>query len=156
MSRRLARALSILAAAALLAACSSMGSKIETPRLHVTGLAMTSSDVFSQNFLVRLNVQNPNDLELSIKGIEYKLFLQGDSFAEGTSSRVVKVPASGETDFDMTVRTHFSSSVGRLLTRLNGRKQVEYVFEGKVLLQDGPVRSIPFQESGSADLATMR
>ncbi len=150
------RSLSILLLLAGLAACSSMGPKLETPRLSIVNVAMTSGDIFSQNFLLHLNVQNPNDRELPIKGIEYKLFLQGDSFAEGTSGRAFTIPANGETEFDMTVRTNFVSSIGRLLTRLNGQKKVEYVFEGKVMLASGMVRNIPFQESGTVDLETKR
>ena len=108
-----------------LAACSSLAPKIETPRLAIVSVSMTSGDVFSQNFLVRLNVQNPNDRELPVKGIDYKLFLQGDSFAEGMSNAPFVVPALGEKEFDLTVRTNFVSSVGRLLTRLNGKNTVE-------------------------------
>lgn len=135
-------------------ACSSMAPKLETPRLSIVKVAMTSGDIFSQNFLVQLNVQNPNDRELPIEAIEYQLFLQGDSFAEGTNGRSFTIPANGETEFDMTVRTNFVSSVGRLLTRLNGKTRVEYVFEGKVRLASGMLRTIPFQESGTVDLAT--
>jgi hypothetical protein len=43
-----------------------------------------------------------------------------------------------------------------LLSRLNGKTKVEYILEGKVLLQSGLVRNIPFQESGVVDLATLR
>jgi LEA14-like dessication related protein len=135
------RSLPILLLLAALGACSSMAPKLETPRLTIVSVGMTSGDMFSQNFLVRLHVQNPNDRE-------------GDSFAEGVSSRPFKVPAQGETEFDMTVRTNFVSSLGRLLTRLNGKTRVEYVFEGKVMLESGMIRNIPFQESGSVDLAT--
>ena len=137
-----------------LGACSAVAPKLETPRLTIVNVSMTSGDVFNQNFLVQLNVQNPNDRELPIKEIEYQLFLQGDSFAEGTSSRSFTVPANGETEFGMTIRTNFVSSVGRLLTRLQGKSKVEYIFEGKVKLASGVVRTIPFQESGSVDLTT--
>ncbi|HEY5808145.1 MAG TPA: LEA type 2 family protein [Povalibacter sp.] len=148
----------LLLAALLMAfvGCSSLGPKLETPRLTIVKVSMTSGDIFSQNFLVHLNVENPNDRALPIKGIDYKLFLQGDSFAEGVSGKPFTVPANGETEFDMTVRTNFVSSIGRLLTRLNGKTKVEYVFEGKVLLESGMVRKIPFQESGTVDLATVR
>ena len=145
-----------LAVLLMFAGCSSLAPKLEAPRLTIVRVAMTSGDIFSQNFLVQLNVQNPNDRELPIKGIDYKLFLQGDSFAEGVSARPFVVPALGETDFDLTVRTNFVSSVGRLLSRLNGKKTVEYIIEGKVLLQSGLVRNIPFQESGTVDLSTIR
>ncbi|HEY6644727.1 LEA type 2 family protein [Povalibacter sp.] len=148
------RSWSLLWVLACLSACSAMAPKLETPRLTIISVAMTSGDIFSQNFRVNLNVQNPNDRDLPIKGIEYRLFLQGDSFAEGTSARSFTVPANGETEFDMTVRTNFVSSVGRLLTRLGGKKTVEYVLEGKVMLASGMIRTIPFQESGSVNLET--
>src|SRR5437868_1775516 len=141
-----------LAVLLAVAGCSSFAPKLETPRLTIVTVAMTSGDVFSQNFLVHLNVQNPNDRELPIKGIDYKLFLQGDSFAEGVTPQAFVVPALGEKEFDLTVRTNFVSSLGRLLTRLNGKKTVEYVIEGKVMLQSGMIRNVPFRESGSVDL----
>lgn len=135
-----------------LSACSALAPKIETPRLMVVSVAMTSGDIFSQQFLVRMNVQNPNDRTLPIKGIDYQLFLEGDSFAEGVSNAPFVIPALGETEFDLTVRTNFVSSIGRLLSRLNGRDQVDYVIEGKVLTDLGMISKIPFRESGSVKL----
>jgi len=131
-----------------LAACSTP--KLAVPKLALVSVAMTSADIFNQQFMVRLNVENPNDTELRITGIDYKLFLEGDSFAEGLSNKPFTVPASGDTDFDMIVRTNFVSSAGRLVSRLNGRDQVQYVFEGKLLTSISGMKSIPFQETGSA------
>jgi LEA14-like dessication related protein len=140
----------------LAAGCSAFAPKLETPRLTIVRVSMTSADMFSQNFVVRMNVENPNDRELPVKGIDYKLFLEGDSFAEGMSTKSFVIPALGETEFDMTVRTNFVSGLGRLLSRLNGRDTVNYVFEGKVLADVGMVRKIPFQESGSVQLGKVR
>jgi LEA14-like dessication related protein len=151
----LARGLTVIALT-LLAGCSALAPRLEAPRLSIVRVSMTSADIFSQQFLVRMHVQNPNDRELPIKGIDYKLFLEGDSFAEGMSSRGFVVPALGESEFDMTVRTNFVSGIGRLLTRLNGRTQVQYVFEGKVLTDIGMFKKIPFQETGSVDLGVLR
>jgi LEA14-like dessication related protein len=155
MSKTCARLLAVIAIL-IVAGCSSLGPKIETPRLTIVRVAMTSADIFNQQFLVRLHVQNPNDRDLPVRGIDYKLFLQGDSFAEGVSSKPFVVPALGETEFDMTVRTNFVSGVGRLLTRLNGRNQVDYILEGKVLTDLGMVKKIPFQESGTVNLGIMK
>jgi LEA14-like dessication related protein len=137
-----------------LAACSTP--KLAAPKLALVSVAMTSADIFNQQFMVRLNVENPNDQELSITGIDYKLFLEGDSFSEGLSNKPFTVPAKGDTDFDMIVRTHFVSSAGRLVSRLNGRDQVQYVFEGKLLTAISGMKSIPFQESGTAALQVKR
>ncbi|RPH50332.1 MAG: hypothetical protein EHM84_05845 [Lysobacterales bacterium] len=154
--RNLHASILILLGLLIVAGCSSVGPKIEAPRLTIVRVAMTSADIFNQQFLVRLHVQNPNDRDLPIRGIDYKLFLQGDSFAEGVSSKPFVVPALGETEFDMTVRTNFVSGVGRLLTRLNGRNQVDYILEGKVLTDLGMVKKIPFQESGTVNLGIMK
>jgi len=137
-----------------LAACSTP--KLAVPKLALVSVAMTSADIFNQQFMVRLNVENPNDTELRITGIDYKLFLEGDSFAEGLSNKPFTVPASGDTDFDMIVRTNFVSSAGRLVSRLNGRDQVQYVVEGKVLTEISGLKKIPFQESGTVTLKVLR
>jgi LEA14-like dessication related protein len=137
-----------------LAACSTP--KLAVPKLALVSVSMTSADIFNQQFMVRLNVENPNDTELRITGIDYKLFLEGDSFAEGLSNKPFTVPASGDTDFDMIVRTNFVSSAGRLVSRLNGRDQVQYVVEGKVLTEISGLKKIPFQESGTVTLKVIR
>ena len=146
----------IAAVLLVLAGCAAFAPKLEAPRLALVSAAMTSGDIFSQNFLVRMHVQNPNDRDLPIRGIDYQLFLEGDSFAEGVTPKAFVVPANGETEFDITVRTNFVSSVGRLLTRLQGKQQVRYVIEGKVLTDIGMLKKIPFRESGTVDLATVR
>ncbi|HKQ15971.1 MAG TPA: LEA type 2 family protein [Steroidobacteraceae bacterium] len=138
-----------------LTACSSTP-KVAVPKLALVSVAMTSPDIFNQQFTVRLNVENPNDQELPITGIDYKLFLEGDSFAEGLSNKPFTVPAKGDADFDMIVRTNFVSSGGRLVSRLNGRDQVQYVFEGKLLTDISGAKTIPFQESGTATLKVKR
>ena len=130
--------------------------KLEAPRLSLVNVSMTSADIFSQRFIVRMHVQNPNARDLPVNGIDYKLFLEGDSFAEGVSNKAFVIPALGETEFELPVTTNFVSSLGRLVSRLQGRKQVEYVLEGKVLTDIGMFNKIPFRESGSVDLTTLK
>ena len=144
----------VLVFIACLAGCSTP--KLQAPDLALVSVSMTSADIFNQQFRVRLHVQNPNDREIPINGLDYKLFLEGDSFAEGMSEKPFVLPALGETEFDLIVRTNFVSSLGRLVSRLNGRKTVNYVFEGKVLTDIGVFNKIPFSESGTVDLSTLK
>lgn len=130
--------------------------KLEAPHLTLVSVSMTSADIFNQQFMVRMHVQNPNDRDIPVNGIDYELFLEGDSFAEGVTNKAFVIPAMGETEFDLPVRTNFVSSLGRLVSRLQGRKQVQYVLEGKVLTDIGMFNKIPFRESGSVDLTTMK
>jgi LEA14-like dessication related protein len=150
---RLALAFALLVS---VSSCSTLRPELKAPRLALVSVAMTSADIFNQQFLVRVNVENPNDRDLPITGLDYKLFLEGDSFAQGMLNRPFTVPANGATDFDMTVHTNFVSGVGRLLTRLNGRTQVNYVVEGKLLTDIRFLKKIPFQETGTVNLGIVK
>ncbi|GFE88163.1 LEA type 2 family protein [Steroidobacter agaridevorans] len=156
MNRIIARCLVILALAVGVNGCSTMRPKLEAPRLALVAVAMMSADIFNQQFLIRMNVENPNDRELPVTGLDYKIFLEGDGFAEGKLNKPFTVPANGEMDFEMTVRTNFVSGVGRLLSRLNGRTQVNYAVEGKLLTDIRFLKKIPFNETGSVNLAVMK
>lgn len=156
MNKLLVRCLFILTLALGVNGCSALRPELKAPQLALISVAMTSADIFNQQFLVRMSVENPNDRELPITGLEYKLFLEGDSFARGNLNRPFVVPANGETDFDVTVRTNFVSGIGRLLSRLNGRTRVNYSVEGQLLTDIRFLKKIPFQQTGAVDLAVMK
>lgn len=135
-----------------LAACSGLGD-LQTPQLEVLGVQMMSTDMFAQRFTVRMHVQNPNNMELPVKGIDYTLLLMGDLFAEGKTNEPFVLPALGEAEFDMTVTTNFVSSLGRLISRVGGGKleDIDYELAGTLFVDKGMVRKIPFNKRGTVD-----
>jgi len=141
----------------LISGCA-LTSDFKPPRLSIVSVGMVSADVFSQQFRVRLHVQNPNNVELPIKSIEYKLYLQSDDFADGTSEQPFAVPAHGDAEFDTVVNTNFVSSIVRMLGTLNNStdNKVQYTFTGKVHLSKGMISKIPFNETGMVDLQNFR
>jgi LEA14-like dessication related protein len=153
MPIRFARMLVVVACAALLAACSTLGSKLQAPGLELVGVQMLSTDMFAQRFKMRVKVTNPNDLELPVKGLEYTILMMGDSFAEGMSNEAFLLPARGEAEFDMLVTTNFVSSFGRLLSRVQGGKlqDVDYEITGKIMVDKGMLRKIPISHRGTVD-----
>jgi LEA14-like dessication related protein len=134
--------------------CTSLGD-LQTPNLDVVNIQMLSTDMFAQRFTVRFHVQNPNDIALPVKGIDYQLLLMGDLFAEGVSNEPFVLPALGEAEFDMTVTTNFVSSLGRLISRMGGGKleDVEYELVGKLMVDKGMIRKIPFSKKGTVDFS---
>jgi LEA14-like dessication related protein len=149
----------VLAFAALLAlaSCASLPSDLKSPQFEVMRVEMLSSDMFAQRFKVRLHVQNPNDIELPVKSLDYKLFLMGDSFGEGVSEQPFVLPAQGEAEFDMALTTNFVSSFGRLISRLGGGKleDIEYEIAGTVQLEKGLMRKLPFNHKGTVDFGKL-
>jgi len=153
-ARRAAPVLLVAALAVVLAACSTLGD-LQSPRLSLVGVQVLSGDMFAQRFRVRVRVENPNDLELPVRGLEYQIILMGDSFADGTSADAFLLPARGEAEFDMLVTTNFVSSFGRLLSRVGGGKleDIEYEITGKVFVEKGMLRKIPFSHRGTVDFS---
>jgi LEA14-like dessication related protein len=149
LSRRLLPACLLL----LAAGCAGIGGELLAPRVKVLEVRPLTADIFAQRFTVRVQVQNPNDLELPVRGIDYQLMLMGDSFAEGVSNEAFLLPALGEAEFDMTVTTNFMSALGRLVSRAGGGKldKIEYEFTGKILVDKGVIRKIPFSQQGVLD-----
>jgi LEA14-like dessication related protein len=145
----------LIATLGLAAGCAAFAPKLESPKLSLLGIQMMSTDMFAQKFRVRVKVENPNDLELPVRGLDYQILLMGDSFAEGTSTDRFVVPAKGEAEFDMVVTTNFVSSLGRLISRVGGGKleNLDYEITGEVQLDKGLVRKIPFNHHGKVDVA---
>lgn len=153
MPNHVLRALFLTACALIIAACSSLGPKLEAPKIELVGVQMLSTDMFAQRFKVRVKVMNPNDLELPVRGLEYTIIMMGDTFAEGVSNDSFLLPARGEAEFDMMVTTNFVSSFGRLLSRVQGGKLegVDYEIAGKVMVDKGMFRKIPISHRGTVD-----
>jgi LEA14-like dessication related protein len=146
------RSICLCAVAALLSACSAFAPEITAPNVTLMNAGMLSGDMFSQQFKVRLLVENPNARALPIKKIDYQLFLEGDAFAEGISAAPFNVPANDSTEFDLIVNTNFMSSIGRLLSRLNdGRKEIRYDFIGTLDADISMLPPLPFKASGTVE-----
>ena len=141
-----------------LASCSTMGPKLVAPQVSLVGIQIMSADMFAQQFMVRVKVENPNDLEIAVSGLEYEIFLMGDSFAEGVSESSFVLPAKGEAEFDMIVKTNFVSSLGRLVSRTSGGKleDVPYQVTGKLVLEKGIMRTFPFSRAGTVNFTKAR
>jgi len=157
MPRSLLRA-TFVALLVTMASCSSLGPKLMAPQVSLVGIQIMSADMFAQQFMVRVKVENPNDLEIAVSGIEYEIFLMGDSFAEGAADSSFVLPAKGEAEFDMIVKTNFVSSLGRLVSRTSGGKleDVPYRVTGKLVLEKGIMRTFPFSRAGTVNFTKAR
>ena len=137
------------------AGCATIPSHLVAPEVDLIGIQMLSTDMFAQKFKVRVKVTNPNDLEVPVRGLDYQIFLMGDSFAEGNTSDRFVLPAKGEAEFDMTITTNFVSSLGRLISRVGGGKlqNLDYEIAGTLMLDKGMIRKLPFNHRGTVDIA---
>ncbi len=147
-----AAAAAAAAALALLAACALIKPKLEPPRLSIVSVEFGRSDLFAQHLLVRMRVENPNDLALPVEGVSYTLDIAGEQAAQGFSSASFTVPALGEAQFDMNVTANLAGTLLRLFAHGVPSGEIDYHIVGKVRLARGLLRSVPFEQRGKLTL----
>jgi len=139
-----------------LVGCAGFGTKLETPRVAFVGLKALEANLFEQKLEVRLRVQNPNSIELPVKGLNVDVELAGEHFAHGVSAREFTVPANGEAEFDIIVMANAATALIRILSSdRKSRDAVEYRLKGKLSTRLGMLRSIPFDETGTLPIGSI-
>jgi LEA14-like dessication related protein len=146
------RGLLVLGVFAFLAGGCASPFQLEAPNLSVVSIKLQTADIFSQRVLVRMRVQNPNARSLPIKGITYRIEVNGADLAEGSSNTPFEVPAMGEAEFDAQLTANLASALAQFLSRKGSQDSVEYRLVGSVALSSGFLRRIPFDERGSIKL----
>ena len=123
----------------------------EPPNLVLTDLRFVGATVFSQQYLLDLQVQNPNETPLAIEGFSCELLLNGQRFATGVSNRAVTVPAYGTGSLQVEA-TSTLAGIFRQVTELerNQAQSVRYQLRGHVNLRG--FGRLPFDYGGEVSL----
>jgi LEA14-like dessication related protein len=137
--------------AVALAGCASMVPKLEAPTLAVTTVAIGGGNSQAQQIRLTFHATNPNDRAIAIRSIECTLELEGAAFAQGTTDSAFTLPALGQADFDLNLTANLNSVLAALAGGF-GHHTVDYRVYGKVHLQGGVVRTIPFDQKGRVRL----
>ena len=136
-----------------LPACSLMAPKFNRPNVSVESIEMRGGNLLQQTFAVKLNIQNPNDRALPVKGLHVELNVGGEEVASGVSDRAFVVPAFGESEFDMTIKANMALAVLKLASRVNQHADsVDYDLSGAASIDLPFLRDLPFHQAGSFPL----
>lgn len=138
---------------ALVAACSLVAPHFDKPEVSVASIALVGGNFRQQNFLVKLNVRNPNDRALPVTSLHIEMAVAGEQVASGVSARSFVVPAHGDTQFDMNI----SANMGLALLKLAARKEqhaqtLEYDMTGGATIDLPLLREVPFHQTGALPL----
>jgi LEA14-like dessication related protein len=152
MSTSRSALLVLLACGALLSAgCASLQGR-DPIQVIVAGVEPLQGEGLELRMLVKLRIQNPNDLPLDFNGVSVELDVQGKRFATGVSAAAGSVPRFGETLVDVPV----SISVFRIARQAIGVMTNEYrgklVYEMTGKLAGPAFNSVRFQSKGELTL----
>jgi LEA14-like dessication related protein len=135
------------------AACSLIEPKFEKPVLSVVGIQLVSGNLLQQNFLVTLNIQNPNDRPLPVTSLHAELNVAGERIASGVSNRAVVVPAQGNAQFEITVTANMALALLKLSQKTDKPSDtIDYEMTGAASIDLPFLRDLPFRQNGSFSL----
>ena len=136
-----------VAGAVVLAGCAGMGQQVEPPEVFVVGLEPLPGGNLEQRFRIDLRLQNPNDFDLEIDGLDFHLDLNGARLTRGLSDEVVRIPRLGEAVVEVSATTTVFDLV-RQLVDVPSLEGMEYEVSGRLFLSDPPRGPVEFQRSG--------
>ena len=149
MMKNFANGLVTVALAGLLAACASVP-KTESPYLSVADIQLVQATPLEQRYRISVRVQNPNDHDLKVTGLNYELRLNDRPFLRGVSDDAFTVPRYGEHIAEVSgISTLFGFM--RQLQAAGAASQLSYALSGTLSLQDRML-GLPFSYAGQLSL----
>jgi LEA14-like dessication related protein len=118
----------------LLASCAGLQPKLEQPTVKVAGLQLLPTQGLSQPIEVSLLIANPNDRDLSLRGIAYTVGIENFDVLSGVSNELPVLTAYQETPVKVIVTANVLQLV-RLFEHFgrNGiNENVNYNFSAKL------------------------
>jgi LEA14-like dessication related protein len=131
------------------AACSLVAPHFERPILSVAGIELVGGNLLQQNFLVKFNIQNPNNRALPVTGLHAELNVLGKRVASGIVDRAFVVPAQGSSQFDMTISANLALVLLNLKASADQRSDdIDYELTGVASIDLPFLREVPFRQRG--------
>lgn len=146
-----------IACSLLLASCSSMQPKLEQPTVKVAGLQLLPAQGLTQPIEVSLLIANPNDRDLTLRGMSYTVGIENFDVLSGVSDQLPTLIAYQETPIKVVVTANMLQLV-RLIEHFgrNGVKEtVSYNFSAKLDFSAW-LPALRINETGSIPLAAKK
>lgn len=134
-----------------IAGCAGTSSLVSAPTVDLDHVEVAELAFSGQTFLLAFNVANPNPFPLPIRSIAYGLELDGQRFASGATAGGFTVPASGQTEFAISVELDLLKTAPPLLYTVKDslKQDVPYELEGEFGLDIPAMEPLRFRSSGA-------
>lgn len=137
-------ALAGLLAVLMLPGCASWLMRGEAPEVLVTNVTPLEASAFEQRLQVDLRIRNPNDFDLAVTGIDFRLDLNGNRLARGLGNKELVVPRLSDAVTSVETSTSTLQVVRQLLS-FSGDQSFTYHVAGVLHTKEG---RLPFDSSG--------
>jgi LEA14-like dessication related protein len=132
----------------LLSACASLP---EPPLVSVVGVETLPGEGLELRLLLKLRVQNPNNLQLSYKGATARLEVRGNLFASGVTNAGGTIEPLSEAVVAMPVSISAFSILRQAMGLMDGQTVDKLPYSMSGTVQTG-TRALRFRTSGELQL----
>jgi len=135
----------------LFGGCASLQDR-EPVQVIVAGFEPVQGEGLELRMLVKLRIQNPNELPLDFNGVSVQMDVQGKLFATGVSDAIGSVPRFGESIIDVPVSISVFRIAHQAISVMTNeyRGKLAYEITGKLA---GPAfNSLRFKSNGEFTL----
>ncbi len=150
-ARRMTRAAALFALAGLTACASLPENLIAKPEVELRDVQILGLGFRNQTFLLSFDISNPNPFPLPVNHVSYGVELDGQRFASGETTSDISVPASGATEFAISVELDLLSTAPQLLSimRDGTRSEIPYSLEGRLGIGIPMTPPVTFRSDGA-------
>ncbi len=149
------RVLLVMLLLTMASACSLMTTdfkNLKEPKVSLAGLSIKDLNPLKPSFLVRLKLDNPNDLDVSLDGADVALALNGQPVAAGISRSPLTLKKLASSEMELEVTANTLNAVQQFLL-LQSRPTIDYAITGHLQLRDwmSALGRLPFSFQGNLD-----
>lgn len=129
---------------------------LKEPKVSLAGLNIKDLNPLKPSFLVRLKLDNPNDLDVNLDGADVALALNGQPVATGISRSPLTLKKLGSSAMDVEVTANTLSAIQQFLV-LQSQPMMDYQVTGHLNWNDwlGALGRLPFNFKGTLDRDTL-
>ncbi|MGC5702910.1 LEA type 2 family protein [Pseudomonas sp. NFXW11] len=109
------------------------GSEERDPTVHLARVEVVKANLLEQRFTLHLRVDNPNDSELTVRRLTYKVYLEQLLLSEGEHEHWFSVSPHSSRLFKVPVRTNLWPQVREVVKLLRKpQRPIPYRLEGEL------------------------
>lgn len=120
------------------------------PNVQVRGLEIIDATLGGIDAIVTLDIDNPNDVRLSARGLSYEVFVSGNKLVTGQDDNSISVPAFGRETIELPVRLSYFGIIETLPEVLR-TGNADYTVKGNIKTSIFSY-AIPFSKQGDFKL----
>ena len=103
------------------------------PAVHLVNVEVVRAKLLEQKFILHFRIDNPNDSDLTVRGLEYRIHLGDMLLAEGEHEHWITVDPNSSRFYKVPIRTNLWPKVRDLVKQLKNSEQgIPYRLEGEM------------------------